>query len=65
MCTTGGNRPLTHAPNTKVDYLTENPPAPIRWKPLYDGVVDELQLSSHGCNLVTYPINSLPPPFPT
>ncbi len=31
----------------------------------YDFVVDEPQLSNHGSNLVTYPINPLPPPFPS
>jgi len=56
---------LAENANTEWDYLTENPPAPILWKPLYDGVVDELELSYHGSNSVTYPINPLPPPFPT
>jgi hypothetical protein len=31
----------------------------------YDFGMDEPQLSYHGSNLVTYPINPLPPPFPT
>jgi hypothetical protein len=48
------NKPCWHALKTEWDYLTENPPAPILCKPLYDGIVVELQLSYHGSNLLTY-----------